>query len=97
MYRFGAIALLFAGGLAVWVDATLSREWIAQTTNADKVFSGLSGGMAFIIAVLASAFGAIATNPLSWRILYMQSKRLAACRFAGNSFEICQLDRDESE
>ncbi len=78
MYRFGAIALLFAGGLAVWVDATLSREWIAQTTNADKVFSGLSGGMAFIIAVLASAFGAIATNPLSWRILYMQSKRLAA-------------------
>jgi hypothetical protein len=78
MYRFGAIALLFAGGLAVWVDATLSREWIAQTTNADKVFPGLSGGMSFILATLASAFGAIATNPFSWQILYMQSKKLAA-------------------
>jgi hypothetical protein len=78
MYRFGAIALLFAGGLAVWVDASLSREWIAQTTNADQIWSGLSGGMAFILAALASAFGAVATNPVSWRILYMQSKRLAA-------------------
>lgn len=78
MYRFGAIALLFAGGLAVWVDASLSREWIATTTKADLVFPGLSGGMAFILATLASAFGAIATNPVSWRILYMQSKRLAA-------------------
>ncbi len=77
MYRFGAIALLFAGGLAIWVDASLSREWIANTTKADQVFPGLSGGMAFIIATLASAFGAIATNPVSWRILYMQSKRLA--------------------
>lgn len=78
MYRFGAIALLFAGGLAVWVDASLSREWIATTTKADQVFPGLSGGMAFILATLASAFGAVATNPVSWRILYMQSKRLAA-------------------
>ncbi len=78
MYRFGAIALLFAAGLAIWVDASLSREWIANTTNADQVLPGLSTGIAFIIAVLASAFGAVATNPISWRILYMQSKRLAA-------------------
>lgn len=77
MYRFGAIALLFAGGLAVWVDASLSREWIAQTTNADQVWPGLSGGVAFILAALASAFGAVATNPVSWRLLYMQSKKLA--------------------
>ncbi len=65
MYRFGAIALLFAGGLAVWVDASLSREWIwiAQTTNADQVWSGLSGGIAFMLpffnkwlAILVSSF-----------------------------------------
>ena len=78
IYRVGAIALMFAAGLAIWVDASLSREWIATATNADQVMPGLSTGIAFIIATLASAFGAIATNPVSWRILFYQSKKVAA-------------------
>ncbi|HBE17067.1 MAG TPA: hypothetical protein DDW51_05510 [Cyanobacteria bacterium UBA11367] len=78
VYRAGAIALMFAAGLAIWVDASLSREWIASATSADKVMPNLSTGIAFIIAVLASAFGAIATNPVSWRILFYQSKKVAS-------------------
>ena len=78
MYRLGALLLLFAGGLAIWFDASFSRAWIAEVTGADKVMPGMSTGLAFILAVLASSFGAIATNPVSWRLLYLKSKRLAA-------------------
>jgi hypothetical protein len=47
MYRFGAIRLLFAGGLAVWVDAFLSRELSAMTytpgtkKTEDKVYRSM--------------------------------------------------------
>lgn len=78
MYRLGAFLLFFAGGLATWIDATLSKGWIENVTQADKTMPGLSMGMAFILATLANAFGAIATNSESWKFLYIKSKELAA-------------------
>ncbi len=77
LLRIGAILCYFGGGLATFIDAHLSRGWIASTTGGDKVIPGLSLGLAFIVAVLASGFGAIFTTPWSWKIIFMESKRIA--------------------
>ncbi|HIK27966.1 MAG: hypothetical protein N3E45_17045 [Oscillatoriaceae bacterium SKW80] len=77
LLRIGTLLCYFGGGLATFIDAHLSREWIASTTGADKVMPGLSLGLAFVVAVLASAFGAVFTTPWSWKIIFMESKRIA--------------------
>ena len=78
VYRVGAILLFFVAGIAIWMDAKLSMEWIEKTTNANKIVPHGAMALAFVNSVLCSSFGAIATNPLSWRILFVQSKKLAA-------------------
>lgn len=77
LLRIGTILCYFGGGLATFIDAHLSKGWIASSTGADKVIPGLSLGLAFIVAVLASGFGAIFTTPWSWKIIFMESKRIA--------------------
>ena len=78
LYRFGALLLVFAGFMAISIDANFSRQWIADLTGADELMPGLATKMAFIMAVLASAFGAVATNQDSWLFLYTQSRAIAA-------------------
>ena len=57
MYRFGAILLIFAGAMAISIDAKFSQQWISDMTGADTLMPGLAGKMAFILATLASAYG----------------------------------------
>lgn len=78
MYRTGAILLVFAGGMAISIDAMFSQQWVAEVTGADQLMEGLSMKMAFIMATLASAFGAVITNQDSWLFLYAQSRSIAA-------------------
>lgn len=74
----GSWLCYFGGGLAMFIDAHLSRQWLADTTGADKIIPNLSLALAFIVAVLASGFGAVFTAPFSWKIIFMESKRIAA-------------------
>lgn len=74
MYRAGALSLLFAGGLAIWIDAGYSYDWINANIGTSE---SVSTGLAFILAVLASSFGALVTNPQSWLLVFAQTKELA--------------------
>lgn len=77
LLRIGCILCYFGGGLALFIDAHLSRQWLASVTRADAIIDGLSLALSFIIAVLASGFGAIFTAPFSWKIVFHESKRIA--------------------
>ena len=74
MYRVGSLLLLFAGGLAIWIDASYSFDWINDNIGTTE---SVSSGLAFILAVLASSFGALITNPQSWLLVFTQTKELA--------------------
>lgn len=74
MYRAGALMLLFAGGLAIWIDAGYSYDWIAKNIGTSHE---ISMGLAFILAVLASSFGALVTNPQSWLLVFSHTRELA--------------------
>lgn len=67
MYKMGAILLLFAAGLAVFIDAHYSYDWVRQHI---AVNDQIATGLCFILAVLASSFGALLTNASSWLILF---------------------------
>ena len=67
----------FAGGIAVWIDAKFSQEWIAKFTNADAIMKDLSLLIAFTNAVIVSAFGAVVTAPYSWQIIFAQAQKVA--------------------
>lgn len=67
MYRMGAILLLFAAGLAMVIDSQYSYDWVRQRI---AVNDQIAAGLCFILAVLASSFGALLTNASSWLILF---------------------------
>lgn len=77
LLRIGMFLCYFAGGIAVWVDAKFSHQWIRYHTNADRIMPDLSLIMAFLVAVIVSAFGAIITAPYSWQILFAQAQKVA--------------------
>lgn len=77
LLRIGMFLCYFAGGLATWIDAKFSQEWIAKFTNADAIMDDLSLLIAFTNAVIASAFGAIVTAPYSWQIIFAQAQKVA--------------------
>jgi hypothetical protein len=77
LLRIGMFLCYFAGGVAIWIDAKFSHEWIARYTLADKLMPDLSLIMAFVVAVVVSAFGAIITAPYSWQILFAQAQKVA--------------------
>lgn len=80
LLRIGMFSCYFAGGLAIWVDSKFSLEWIKVTTNSERVMPGLGVILAFIIAVIASSFGAILTAPYSWQFLFIQSQKIAGVK-----------------
>ncbi len=77
LLSIGCLLCYFGGGLALFIDAHLSRQWLATVTKADTILPNLSLALAFIVAVLASGFGAVFTAPFSWKIIFMESKRIA--------------------
>lgn len=77
LLRVGMFLCYFAGAIAIWIDAKFSREWIRRYTNADRLMPDLSLIMAFVVAVIVSAFGAIVTAPYSWQILFAQAQKIA--------------------
>ena len=77
LLKTGMFLCYFAGGIAIWIDAKFSQEWIAQFTNADRIMPDLSLLIAFTNAVIVSAFGAIVTAPYSWQIIFAQAQKVA--------------------
>ncbi|NET08262.1 MAG: hypothetical protein F6K09_00965 [Merismopedia sp. SIO2A8] len=74
MYRAGALFALFAGLVAVSVDASFSLDWIQLNIPTDSDTEKL---LAFVLCVLASSFGALVTNPQSWALLFTGTQALA--------------------
>lgn len=74
IYRAGALALLFAGGLAIFIDASYSYDWIAKNIGTSQ---SVSQALSFILATLASSFGGLITNPESWKLVFSNTKELA--------------------
>ncbi|NEP03081.1 MAG: hypothetical protein F6K58_31440 [Symploca sp. SIO2E9] len=77
MYRAGALLALFAGFVAVSVDASFSLDWIKLNIPTDGDTEKL---LAFVLCVLASSFGALVTNPQSWALLFTGTQALARIR-----------------
>lgn len=74
MYRMGAILLFFGAGVATCIDAHYSYDWVRQHI---AVYQWVATGLCFVLAVLASAFGALLTNFTSWLILFAHAIDLA--------------------